>query len=108
MVEPQINSLAGVLGSAARLSSMAAVVQPLGGLGELVRQSHVDLAPALKSLPPLINTLPDLAKMAGTLVPNGLAIQVGLPPCDRRWPTPSAAVRRSRSRAQRVAGCLGW
>ncbi|MER5228163.1 hypothetical protein [Streptomyces flaveus] len=79
VVEPQINSFAGVLGSAARLSSIADAFQPLGGLGELVRQAHVGLAPVLEGLPHLITTLPSVAKMAGTLAPNGFGIQVGLP-----------------------------
>lgn len=78
VIEPQINSLASVLGPAARLSSMTDAFQPLAGLGELVRQSHFGLAPAFQGLPALIPPLPNLAKMAETLAPC-FAIQVGLP-----------------------------
>ncbi len=78
VIEPQINSLASVLGPAARLSSMADAFQPLVGLGELVRQSHFGLAPAFRDLPDLIPPLPNLAKLAETLAPC-FAIQVGLP-----------------------------
>ncbi|MGW0545342.1 hypothetical protein ACWD0D_34355 [Streptomyces griseoincarnatus] len=78
VVEPQVNSLASMLGSAARLSSMADAFQPLVGLGELVRPLHVGLAPAFEGLPALIPPLPSLAKMAGTLAPC-FAIQVGVP-----------------------------
>ncbi|WP_041820515.1 hypothetical protein [Streptomyces davaonensis] len=78
VIEPQINSLASVLGPAARLSSMADAFQPLVGLGELVRQSHFGLAPAFRYLPDLIPPLPNLAKLAETLAPC-FAIQVGLP-----------------------------
>lgn len=79
VVEPQINSLASVVGSAARLSSMAEAFQPLVGLGELVRQSHVGLAPVFEGLPALIAPLSSVAKVAGTLASNSFAIQVGLP-----------------------------
>lgn len=78
VIEPQINSLASVLGPAARLPSMADAFQPLVGLGELVRQSHLGLAPAFRGLPALVPPLPNLAKLAGTLAPC-FAIQVGLP-----------------------------
>jgi hypothetical protein len=61
VVEPQVNSLASVLGSAARLSSMADAFQPLVGLGELVRPLHVGLAPVFEGLPALIPPLPSLA-----------------------------------------------
>ncbi|MCX5559476.1 hypothetical protein [Streptomyces sp. NBC_00038] len=69
VVEPQIVSCAGVLGSAAYLSSIAVTFQPLVSVGEFVRQSHVGLVPVLEGLPHLIPSLPSLAKMAGTLAP---------------------------------------
>ena len=88
VVGPQINSMASVLGSAVRLSSMADAFQPLGGVGELVRRSHVGLAQVLEGLPALIPPLPSPAKMAGalaplarvteTLAPNGFTVPVGL------------------------------
>lgn len=72
-VEPQINSLAGVLGSAARLSSMADSFQPLAGLGAMLSEftalKNFGLAPVLQGLPALIAPLPSLAKIAGTLTP---------------------------------------
>ena len=79
VIEPQVNSLASVVGSAARLSSVAEAFQPLVGLGELVRQSHVGLAPVFEGLPALIAPLSSVAKVAGTLASNSFAIQVGLP-----------------------------
>jgi hypothetical protein len=78
VIEPQVNSLASVLGSAARRSSMADAFQPLVGLGELVRPLHFGLAPVFEGLPALIPPLPSLAKMAGMLAPC-FAIQVGVP-----------------------------
>ncbi|MEV5523683.1 hypothetical protein AB0N43_24875 [Streptomyces pseudogriseolus] len=72
VIEPQVNSLAGMLGTAARLASMADAFQPLVGLGEFVRQSHFGLARVL--VPPL----PSLTQMAETLAPC-FAIQVGVP-----------------------------
>ncbi|WP_343239765.1 hypothetical protein [Streptomyces sp. SID9913] len=78
VVEPQVTSLASVVGPAARLSSMADAFQPLVGLGELVRQQHFALAPVFEGLPALIPSLPSLARMAETLAPC-LAIQVGVP-----------------------------
>ncbi|MFJ5730929.1 hypothetical protein [Streptomyces paradoxus] len=88
VVEPQINSRASVLSSAVRLSSMADAFQPLGGVGEPVRRSHVGLAQVLGGLPVLIPSLPSPAKMAGalaplarmteTLAPNGFVVPVGL------------------------------
>ncbi|MET9847856.1 hypothetical protein [Streptomyces ossamyceticus] len=69
VIEPQIN----------RLSSMADAFQPLAGLGALVRQSQVGLAPAFEGLPALIPPLTSFAKIAGTLAPNRFAIPVGLP-----------------------------
>jgi hypothetical protein len=72
-VEPQINSLAGVLGSAARLSSVAVSFQPLAGLGatlsEFTALKNFGVAPVLEGLPALIAPLPSLAKIAGTLTP---------------------------------------
>ncbi|MGN9822081.1 hypothetical protein ACTMUQ_43250 [Streptomyces sp. SD11] len=72
-VEPQINSLAGVLGSAARLSSMVDSFQPLAGLGAMLSEftalKNFGLAPVLQGLPSLIAPLPSLAKIAGTLTP---------------------------------------
>ena len=72
-VEPQINSLAGVLGSAARLSSMTDSFQPLAGLGTMLSEfsalKNFGLAPGLEGLPALIAPLPSLAKIAGTLTP---------------------------------------
>jgi hypothetical protein len=79
VIEPQVNSLASMLGPATRLSSMADAFQPLAGLGALVRQSQVGLAPAFESLPALLPPLTSLAKIAGTLAPNRFAIPVGLP-----------------------------
>jgi hypothetical protein len=76
-VQPQIADLAGVLGPAARLSSIADSLQPLAGLGELVRQSHVGLAPALKGLSPLFHSLPNMAKVAEVLAPTGF-VALGL------------------------------
>ncbi|MEU3901590.1 hypothetical protein [Streptomyces sp. NPDC045251] len=61
VVEPQVSSLASVLGSAARLTSIADAFQPLVGLDKLVRQSHFSLAPAFDALPSLIPPLPNLA-----------------------------------------------
>lgn len=78
VVEPQVSSLAGAVGLAARLSSMADAFQPLVGLGELVRQLHFGLAPVFEGLPALIPPLPSLAKMEETLAPC-FAIQVGVP-----------------------------
>ncbi|MBB6079283.1 hypothetical protein [Streptomyces paradoxus] len=62
--------------------------QPLGGVGELVRRSHVGLAQVLEGLPALVPPLPSPAKMAGalaplarvteTLAPNGFTVPVGL------------------------------
>ncbi|WP_328786042.1 hypothetical protein OHT68_48785 (plasmid) [Streptomyces canus] len=78
VIEPQVNSLASVLESAARLPSMADAFQPLVGLGELIRLLHVGLAPVFEGLPALIPPLSSLAKMAGTLAPC-FAIQVGVP-----------------------------
>ncbi|MDQ0408695.1 hypothetical protein ABVB69_35030 [Streptomyces sp. NPDC000349] len=72
------NSLASVLGSAARLASMADALRPLAGVGELVRQSQFSLAPVLEGLPALLPPLPNLAKMAEALAPC-FAMQVGLP-----------------------------
>jgi hypothetical protein len=79
VIEPQVNSLASMLGPATRLSSMADAFQPLAGLGALVRQSQVGLAPAFEGLPALFPPLTSLAKIAGTLAPNCFAIPVGLP-----------------------------
>ncbi|MGA5207963.1 hypothetical protein [Streptomyces variegatus] len=78
VIEPQVNSLASVLGPAARLSSMADAFQPLVGLGELVRQMQFGLAPVFEGLPALVPPLPSRAKLAGTLAPC-FAIQVGVP-----------------------------
>ncbi|MFE7620564.1 hypothetical protein [Streptomyces sp. NPDC057496] len=78
VLEPQVSSLASVVGPVARLSLMADAFQPLVGLGELVRQSHFGLAPVFEGLPALIPPLPSLAKMAETLAPC-FAIQVGVP-----------------------------
>jgi hypothetical protein len=78
VIEPQVNSLASVLGPAARLASMADTFQPLVGLGELVRQSHLGLAPVFEGLPALVPPLPGMAKLAETLAPC-FAIQVGVP-----------------------------
>ncbi|MFE3469481.1 hypothetical protein [Streptomyces sp. NPDC059185] len=76
-IEPQVRSLASVVGPAA-LSSMADVFQPLVGLGELVRQSHFGVASVLEGLPALMLPLHGLAKMAETLAPC-FAIQVEVP-----------------------------
>ncbi|MER5200983.1 hypothetical protein ACWD3J_46465 [Streptomyces sp. NPDC002755] len=78
VIEPQVNSLASLLGPAARLSSMADAFQPLVGLGDLVRPLHFGLAPVFEGLPALVPPLPNLAKLAGTLAPC-FAIQVGVP-----------------------------
>jgi hypothetical protein len=87
-VEPQINSMVSVLGSAVRLSSMTDAFHPLGGVGELVRRSHVGLAQVLGGLPALIPPLPGPAKMTGALAPparmtemlapDGFMVPVGL------------------------------
>ncbi|WP_254402435.1 hypothetical protein [Streptomyces sp. AC555_RSS877] len=58
VIEPQVNTLASVLRSAARLSSMADAFQPLVGLGELVRPLHFGLAPVFEGLPALIPPCP--------------------------------------------------
>ncbi|MFF2313482.1 MULTISPECIES: hypothetical protein [Streptomyces] len=76
-IEPQVRSLAGVVGPAA-LSSMAEAFQPLFGLGEFVRQPHFDLSPVLAGLPALLPPLPSLATMAETLAPY-FAVQVEVP-----------------------------
>ncbi|MEU9261755.1 hypothetical protein ACN6LF_005688 [[Kitasatospora] papulosa] len=77
-IEPQVRSLAGMVGPAA-LSSMADAFQPLFGLGELIRQPHFDLAaPVLRGLPALLPPLPSLATMAETLAPY-FAVQVEVP-----------------------------
>ncbi|MFI1328229.1 hypothetical protein ACH4TI_33780 [Streptomyces rochei] len=78
VVEPQVSSLASLVGSAARLSSMADAFQPLVGLGELARQPHFALAPVFEGLPALVPPLPSLAKMAEVLAPS-FAIQAGVP-----------------------------
>ncbi|WP_432101235.1 hypothetical protein [Streptomyces sp. WAC 04229] len=78
VVEPQVSSLTSLVGSAARLSSMADAFQPLAGLGELVRQPYFALAPVFEGLPALVPPLPSLAKMAETLAPS-FAIQAGVP-----------------------------
>lgn len=87
-VEPQINSMVRVPGSAVRLSSMADAFHPLGGVGELVGRSHVGLAQVLEGLPALIPPLPGPAKMAGARAPlakmtempapDGFTVPVGL------------------------------
>ncbi|MEU2747365.1 hypothetical protein ABZ613_13920 [Streptomyces collinus] len=68
-VEPQINSMVSVLGSAVRLSSMADAFHPLGGVDEPVGRSHVGLAQLLGG-PALMPSLPGPAKMAGALAPQ--------------------------------------
>jgi hypothetical protein len=78
VIEPQVTSLASVVGSTARLSSMADAFQPLVGLGECVRQQHFALAPVFEGLPALIPPLPSLAKMTETLAPC-FAIHMGVP-----------------------------
>ncbi|MEV1070037.1 hypothetical protein [Streptomyces sp. NPDC050263] len=75
VIEPQVNSLASLLGPAARLSSMTDAFQPLVGLGDLVRPLHFGLAPVFEGFPALVSPL---AKLAGTLAPC-FAIQVGVP-----------------------------
>ncbi|MFL9658707.1 hypothetical protein ACJ7VE_33925 [Streptomyces sp. PB17] len=78
VIEPQVTSLASVLGSTARLSSMADAFQPLVGLAERVRQQHFALAPVFEGLPALIPPLPSLAKVTETLAPC-FAIHMGVP-----------------------------
>ncbi|MEY9997013.1 hypothetical protein ABIE67_009045 [Streptomyces sp. V4I8] len=99
VVEPQINNLASVLGSAARLSSMADVLQPLGGLGEFVRQTHVGLAGARR--PPDSNsaaTLPgEVGRGSGTAGEAGSSYRCAwpsIPDCD--------------SARQLAIECLSW
>ncbi|UXX98007.1 hypothetical protein N7U49_47760 (plasmid) [Streptomyces sp. AD2-2] len=72
-VEPQINSLVGVLGTASRLTSMADSFQPLGGLGtmlsKLAAPKDFGLAPGLKDFTALMASLPSPAKLTGSLTP---------------------------------------
>ncbi|WP_406490737.1 hypothetical protein OHB06_01410 [Streptomyces sp. NBC_01604] len=74
--------LADVAGTASLLSGISDSFQPLAGLGPMLSGftdlKNFGLASVLEGLPPLITTLPSLAKMAGTLAPNGFGTQVGL------------------------------